>query len=347
MSRGSLSLPGARGAVDLGDVMASERDRRTLHSAQSRASGRWFAAGLAVSAIALAGLAWLAIFGPPALSIGVTREPDDRWIVTGATPGGPAWNTGVKPGMEVIGISPDDALPTGDWSSLLVTDGSVRITLQRFDLPVPPETPIAGLFAFVLAVLVFRAVPSIAWWLALAPPILAAYHGMLRIDPPINLGLALGGPAVAALYVMASTPRRSLRLMWAALGVLAAALLAWAWAFLAPLWDWRLIRDGSVIVTLGLGAMALSATLRAAALRARARAIDPASVPLAVMVGLVADELIPGRPRTRLSAIERERAKLANELHADVLPDLSAVIRSIEGGASPEASAERLRSIAA
>jgi signal transduction histidine kinase len=307
----------------------------------------WFAAGLAISSIALASLAWLAVIGPPALNIGVTRAPDDRWIVTGVTPGGLAWNSGVKPGMEVIGISPGDALPIGDWSSLLVTDGSLRITLQRFDLPPPPEPLIAGLLALVLAVLASRAVPSVAWWLALAPPILAAYDGMLRIDPPFNLGLALGGPIVGALYVRASTPRRSLRLMWRALGVLAAALFAWVWAFLAPLEDWRPIRDGSVIVTLGLGAMALSVTLRAAALRARARAIGPASVPLAAMVGLVADELIPGRSRTRLSAIERERARLANELHGDVLSDLSAVIRTMEEGASPEAAAERLRSIAA
>ena len=319
----------------------------TLRPEQLRASGRWFAAGLAVSAIALASLAWLAVVGPPALSIGVTRQPDDRWIITSVTPGGAAWNTGVRSGMEVIGISPGDALPTGDWSSLLVTDGSLRITVQRFDLPPPPEPVIAGVFALVLAVLASRAVPSVAWWLALAPPILAAYHGMLRVDPPVNLGLVLGGPLVGALYVLASTPCRSLRVVLVAIGVLAAVLLAWVWAFLAPLEDWRSIRDGSVIVTLGLGAMALSATLRAAALRARARAIGSASVPLAAMVDLVADELIPGRSRTRLSAIERERARLANELHSDVLPDLSAVIRAMEEGASPEAAAERLRDIAA
>jgi signal transduction histidine kinase len=326
--------------------MASARTGEALPLAQRRASGA-FAAGLAISAVALAGLGWLAVLGTPAVSIGVAHEPDDRWIVTGVTPGGPAWNTGVKPGMEVIGISPGDALPTGDWSSLLVTDGSVRITLQRFDLPAPLEPLIVGVLALVLAALASRTVPSVAWWLALVPPILAAYHGMLRIDPPFNLGLALGGPIVGALYVRASTPRRSIRLVWAALGVLAAVLLAWVGALRGPLDDWRLIRDGSVIVTLGLGAMAFSATLRVAALRARARAILPASVPLATMVGLAADELIPGRSRTRLSAIERERARLANELHADVLPDLSAVIRSIEEGASPEASAERLRSIAA
>jgi signal transduction histidine kinase len=344
--RGGKALPGQRGSFDIEDVMASERDRRPLDPARPGRSGILFGAGLAISAIALAGLGWLVVLGPPAVNIAITHEPDDRWTVTNVVPGGAAWNIGVNPGMEVIGISPGDALPTGEWASLLVTDGSVRIAIQRLDLPVPLEPLIAGVLTLFLAILAYGAVPSVAWWLTLAPPILAAFHGMLRIDPPLNLGLALGGPIVGALYVMASMPR-SRRLTWAAFGVLAAALVAWAWAFVAPLEDWRVIRDGSVIVTLGLGAMVLSATLRTAVLRARAGAIGPASDPVAAMARGLADELIPGRSRTRLSAIERERARLANELHADVLPDLSAVIRSIEGGGSPEASAERLRSIAA
>ena len=39
-------------------------------------------------------------------------------------------------------------------------------------------------------------------------------------------------------------------------------------------------------------------------------------------------------------------ARLAGELHADVLPDLSAVIRDIEAGASPAEAAQRLQAIA-
>jgi signal transduction histidine kinase len=80
--------------------------------------------------------------------------------------------------------------------------------------------------------------------------------------------------------------------------------------------------------------------------RAHARQ-HASSLTAGTSLALLADELVPGRARTRLSAIERERARLADDLHADVLPDLSAVIREIEAGAAPEDAARRLRGIAA
>jgi signal transduction histidine kinase len=93
--------------------------------------------------------------------------------------------------------------------------------------------------------------------------------------------------------------------------------------------------------------MALSATIAGALARARARSgAGLSTLAPAVALGLVVDELVPGRTRTRLTAIERERARLATELHADVLPDLSAAIRSIDEGGSAVDAAERLRGIA-
>lgn len=44
------------------------------------------------------------------------------------------------------------------------------------------------------------------------------------------------------------------------------------------------------------------------------------------------DELIPGRSRSRVFAIESERTRLAGDLHAEVLPELAHVIRLADAG---------------
>lgn len=330
-----------------GDVtLTSAQQVRQVRRASSATAS--FAIAVAIDFAALFALGWLVIVGTPAVSLGLTHQFDDRWLVTSVAPGGNAWNNGVRPGMEVIGIDPGDVLPSGEWISMLITDGAVQITVQRHDLPPGPEPLIASVVAFGLAILAYRFVPSVAWWLGLAPPVVASLHGTLILDPPLNLALELAGPLVGALYVVAIArpTARTARLI--VLAAVALYLLVWGLSYATAQDDWIMLRDLSAAITLGLGAVALGATFLSASARARARtgaALSSLS-PVAAL-SLVIDELVPGRNRTRLTAIERERARLATELHADVLPDLSAVIRSIEGGASAEQAAERLRGIAA
>ena len=327
--------------------MTASRWQALIPQDEARRSAGFLAA-VVLDLVALALLGWLVVVGPPAIAIGVRHGPDDRWLVTSVAPGGDAWNYGIRSGMEIIGISPSDALPSGEWRSLLVTNGAVQITIQRHDLPPAPEPLIACAAALAAAILAFRYVPTVAWLLTLAPPAIASLNGAMAVDPPINLAFEAVGPLVAALFV-AGGPSRP-RGRWPALGpvVVSVYLVGWIAAYAAAWGDWRVIRDAGVFASLALGALGAAMSLSRAIERARSRSAQSlAGLPLAVAVGAVVDELVPGRTRTRLSAIDRERARLATELHADVLPDLSDVIRSIEEGGAAPTAAERLRAISA
>ena len=305
-----------------------------------------FLAAVVLDLVAIALLGWLVVVGTPPITIGVSHEPGDRWLVTSVAPGGDAWNYGIRPGMEIIGISPSDALPTGDWQSLLVTNGALQITIQRRDLPPAPEPLIACAAALVAAILAFRFVPTVAWLLTLAPPGIASLNGAMLVDPPINLAFEAIGPLVAALFVAGTASRPRGR--WLVLGPAAVIvyLVAWVAAYAVSWENWTVIRDAGVFASLALGALGTAISVSGATERARSRSAQGlAGLPLALAVGAVVDELVPGRTRTRLSAIERERARLATELHADVLPDLSDVIRSIEEGDSSRTPVDRLRAI--
>lgn len=308
---------------------------------------RAFVAAIGIALASQLVLAWLVVVGTPALSIGVTQEPDDRWLVTSVAPGGAAWNNGTRPGMEVIGMSPADVLPSGEWASMLISDGLAQITIQRHDLPPRPEPLIAGLLALGLAIFASRVVPSVAWWLLLVPPILASLHGALIVDPPLSLAIELAGPALAALYVVDAAGSTARIARFVAIGAVTLYLVGWAASFATAQDDWVALRDLAVVLTVGIAAVAFAATIASAFARARARSgASLSTVAPVVALGLVVDEFVPGRNRTRLTAIERERARLATELHADVLPDLSAAIRAIEEGGSADEAAQRLRAIA-
>lgn len=307
-----------------------------------------FAIAIAIDVAAIVALGWLTMIGPRAMGLGVTNQLGDRWFVSSVAPGGIAWNNGVRSGMEAIGISPPESSPSGEWSSLVVTDGLAQITVQRRGLPPGQEALLASVLAFVFALATQRVLPSVAWFLSLVPLGLGSFNGALIVDPPLNLGLEIGGPAVGALWVATVLRLAPARAALVMLGTSALFALAWSVAFVGALEDWALLRDMSIALSAILVVVAAAVTLASALDRAQARSTAPmATLSPAVAVGLIADELIPGRSRTRLTAIERERAQLANELHADVLPDLSAVIRSIEEGASGQEAAERLRGIAA
>lgn len=328
--------------------MTAGRWQALVPQGDSRRGPGMFLAAVVLDLAAIALLGWLVVVGTPAIAIGVSHEPDGRWLVTSVAPGGDAWNYGIRPGMEIIGISPSEELPTGDWQSLLVTDGALQITIQRHDLPPAPGPLIVCVAALAAAILAFRLVPTVAWLLTLAPPAIASLNGAMLVDPPINLAFEGIGPLVAALFVTSAASRPRGR--WLALGpaVVIVYLVAWLVAYAASWQNWTVIRDAGVLASLALGALGAATSLSSAIRRARSRSAQGlAGLPLAVAVGVVVDELVPGRTRTRLSAIERERARLATELHADVLPDLSDVIRSIEEGDSPRAAADRLRAISA
>ena len=112
----------------------------------------WFPLAVGMTLLVIGALAWLVIAGPPPAALAMTHTADDRWLVDDVPRGGVSWRAGVRPGMEVLGVSPDGALPDGDWSALLVSDGVVQITVQRKELPPGPEPLIASIAGLVMAI---------------------------------------------------------------------------------------------------------------------------------------------------------------------------------------------------
>jgi hypothetical protein len=155
-------------------------------------------------------------------------------------------------------------------------------------------------------------VPSVAWWLLLLPPILASLAATLILDPPVSLAVEVAGPVVGALYLVAAAGSRARIARFAAIGAVALYLVGWAVSYATAQNDWVVLRNLAVVLTVGIAAVAFSATIAAALARARARSgADSSTLAPAVVLGLVVDELVPGRNRTRLTAVERERARLA------------------------------------
>jgi signal transduction histidine kinase len=294
----------------------------------------------------LAGLALLLyardLTAPPLDSVAITHPAPDTWTVAGVPYGGPTWNAGVRPGMAVIGIEPATADPSGGWTSLLVTDGTVQIALQRDALP-PSSTGFVGALVLLLLAGALSAwLPNLAWVLTLSTLAIVTIALAPLTDPPASLAILSAAPLAAGLYTTANPPGR--RVTFAAAGMVAATAVTILSSF-AVRSAWNALISLSLLVTGTVAAFKLVVVLRTAWRRAATR--QPGTgLSMWARAGLALDELVPGRARTRISAIEQERERLAGELHADVLPDLSAVIRDIEAGASPAEAAQRLQAIA-
>lgn len=322
------------------------RRQRIVRARHSRRVDLWLGAGLALALAALAVFAWVVVVGPPAVDLTVAPSPGGTWVVASVPVGGPAWNGGVRPGMDVIGVEPSGADPTIAWDTLLVTDGTVQIGLPHRPLAPDIELLVVVAVAWLLAAVAAFWLPNVAWLFALASLAVTTLNVPTLFDPPVDAALLLVGPLAGALY--ASDRRRRLHPLVAVVagGMAAVVAVFWIVAELTRFDDWHTLAWLSVFAIAVSTSLGIAGVVHAAWRRARARA-GTSGVGRAAMLAPIADELVPGRARTRISAIERERARLAGELHAEVLPDISAVIRGIEMGTPPEDAGRRLRAIAA
>ncbi len=245
--------------------------------------------------------------------------------------------------MEVIGAEPAEADPAGSWEGLVVTVGPVQITLPQSPTGPDPVAAATAVGALLLGLVSVAWMPNVAGLLVLLSLSVATLVVVPLVGPPFNAALLVPAPVAAALY--ASDRRRRLhRAVPAIAGVAGLAVLGGlAVANAARINDWHIPPSLAVLAAAALGTLGVFGALNAALQRAQAR--RAATGGAASLAALLTDELVPGRSSTRLSAIERERARLATELHDDVLPDLSAVIREIEAGARPDVSAARLRAL--
>ena len=319
------------GAPTIGMIRADvESGRRRWWS-----SRRWllfpraFVAALAISTAALLVLGWLTFVSVPSVQLGVERRASGGWSVGEVPVAEPAWLYGVRPGMVVDGFTGPGPEPGQDWESLFVTDGTLRLDVQRRLLPPEPIAFGAGLIALLLAVVAYRLAPTLAWWLAVVPALTSLAVASNYVPASLAFVLALAPPAVAGLSV-AERIRRLHPLVpaLAAMAVLGAAA-GWLLAYSLRFESWAVPRQLSAVIAVGLLGLGTVAVIREGLRRARTRLArhgSAAASPTALLAAAV-DELIPGRARSRLLAIESERTRLASDLHADVLPELAAVIR--------------------
>ncbi|MBI3747335.1 MAG: hypothetical protein HY262_00575 [Chloroflexi bacterium] len=305
-----------------------------------------FSAALLVALAVFVVHAWLALVSTPPVRLGLSQTANGDLVVSEVPVAEGAWLGGVRPGMAVANVVP----PTdpASWESLTVSDGPLLLTIQRDPLPPDAVTLTPGLVALLLAALAYRSAPGIAFWL-LAVPALASLAAASDLVPAvIGFGLVLAPVAVGALFVIdrnLNLPRISTA---AAMFVLAAVGIAWLVAYGQRFDSWAVPRLLSAGTALGLLAFVSVAVARHASWRARSRLARNGNAAPAIVefLGATADELIPGRSRSRVFAIESERSRLANDIHAEVMPALAEVIQSADTSADP-ATATRLRAVAA
>lgn len=303
-------------------------------------------AGLVLAATLFAVFAWAAVAGPPQIELSITHPAPDTWTVASVPIGGPAWNAGVRPGMDVIGAEPSGADPAVSWDSLLVTDGRVRIGIARNQIFPSGDLPTLAGLALVLAALAALRLPNVGWLLALGVVSVVVLNATPLFGPPANLALLVVGPLLGTVYAVDRRRRVHPRV---AVPIIAADLLvvvALAAAYVTHLANWQSLPGQSVMTAWAFMTLGLAGVVLHAWHRSRVRMSWGPSSARSVLSAL-ADELVPGRARTRQTALEEERSQIATALHADVLPDLSTLIREVEAGAQPEQTARHLRSVAA
>lgn len=265
--------------------------------------------------------------------------------------------------------------------AVLATGGLVVAAIAtRLARPVGPGEDAATALPLLLAIasllsaaLAAGRVPGLGWPLTIAAAILA-------VREPVALNATMqgsgGGPetwlpaaflvgctsttavAVAALYATASAGASRLDrtvcwafVAWQAIATGASIALGLAGrpddpsasqpihVVTAPVAYWP-------ILPLGLAVVGAAAGLRDPVRRAMAgrdRPIGPGALP--EVAGALGDELL-GRAASRRATEQRERARLAAELHADILPALRAAAADLDAGRDPAAVRTRLATIA-
>ena len=183
-----------------------------------------------------------------------------------------------------------------------------------------------------------------------------------------SVAAAITTLAIAALYATRPERRAARRVAsvavllvaWLSAGFVITVLLVIAGVRADPELTWVDIATSPtalfVDVVLLLTVFGIAGDVRAAVMRADGRLAESAGVhrdigggiplaPLADRVRATLRELVPGEADAGAAAVDAERARLASDLHAVVLPSLRRAIAEVEAGGPVETLAERLRTV--
>jgi signal transduction histidine kinase len=355
----------------------SPESRRHIASATIDRAAAVFAAAVALGAALLA----------VSLSFGGTVDPgavvdDPGGDVREVTPGGFAWNSGIRPGQRVIALTAADD-PAG-WS-LTATDGEHEIvaTAAAADAALRASWPLAML-AVAAAVLAIASVRRPARGVALAALSLLAASVPARLHGDATLALAIPLAAGLTPGVWLTRWGHSLgRWRVAAVAGVGTVLLIWLAARVTATDSFDIIDIVQPVVVIAAVGITLAAEtgLIGAGVKPRVRAIDLAWLgavvalaslllvlgdvdPLYIAFGLVVlmgiyapirrvairalDRLLLSdmRDRTSIQATEDERARLARDLHDAPLQELAGVIQRLELVPEAQGEGNRLRAVA-
>ena len=335
------------GGANVTEAKANLDGRCGPHRARRRSPfSSSFVAALAIATASFLVLASLALVFVPPVGLSLERTSSGDWVVSDVPVAESAWLAGVRPGMTVDGVTPG-ADPT-HWDSLLLSDGTMFVTIERNPRPPGVLVLVPGVLALLVAIAAYRLAPGMASWLLVIPALTSLAFASDFVPAPIAFGLIVAPPAIGVLHIVER--RRDLPRFATGVAATAVALVGVGWilAYVLRFELWDVPRQFSAAIALELLALASAGAVRQARWRARTRLArngSTATSPTALLAATV-DELIPGRNRSRLLAIESERTHLASDLHADVLPELAAVIRAADAGMNPTETASRLRAIA-
>jgi signal transduction histidine kinase len=265
-------------------------------------------------------------------------------------------------------------------TALLLAGAAVlRLSVETGGAPLPERlvSVMVGAALMLVGLLALPRLPGLAWALvALAAPIatleiVAVVRSLETVasgpawrDLTVIAWVALVGAVLVAGAYACRSPERASGPARVAMVMVAAGLLVTAaaatWAVLdagqpglpAPgdeLTPLRIAVRIALVTMVGSFVVGAARSLAPAARRAAARSRrEPAERGggLWHYLGLLADELLPARSDARREAAEAERARLAADLHAHVLPELRRAAAAAESsGASPEMQVDLRRAL--
>jgi signal transduction histidine kinase len=263
---------------------------------------------------------------------------------------------------------------------LLACAAVLRLSVETSGDPLPDRlvSVMVGAALLLVGLLALPPAPGLAWAIvALAAPIatleIVAVVRSLEIvasgpawrDLALIASLALVGTVLVVGAYASRNPGRASVLARAAILLVGAAVLATAavaaWAVIdasqagppaaadeiTPLRVALRVALATVVGAFSVGALrSLTPAAMRAAQRARREPAAQGEGGLWRFLGLLADELLPARSDARREATEAERARLAADLHAHVLPELRrAAAAAASAGASPEMQVDLRRAL--
>ena len=287
---------------------------------------------------------------------------------------------GPRPATAAAPAAAARAVALAVWRSALLTLGSLVLLVGRPDPSSVDVVPwLLAAAGVCLGLLTVRRAPSVAWLAAIGASYVAAAPWFIRArsfrpadgELGVWLVLAVGASlwAVATLWTAARYAARPGRRLDPVALPVAIVFLGWTIVACAtsvgvvlagqrtpdPAFNWIDVATVPVsfflpivIVVTGLG---IGEDVGAARERARDRlaaarvgGVVPAERlwTLAIATGR---ELLPGQAAVEEAAQQAERARLAGDLHAAVLPTLRRAIAETEAGGDPEALARHLRTV--